>query len=448
MSLARTAAVLALAAIAHAATAQHRFELDNGAAVIVMPVAGIDRVGVESIYDIGFVDEPAGLTQAAHLAEHLMCMGALGDLDRGEAWNTLNDLGMANAETLATLTHYDAMAGSDDLEAVLEIEAARLRGVSVDRDIIDHEAGRCCAEAINLQRSAQAPLHKFALMAALQGWAHDRDEASVTSGLADSKIEDVDAFLSTRYVASRLTLVIVGGVDPDGVRALATSTIGEVAAPPAPAARPAIDWAAQPRDRTIRWGSTVPAVFVGVAPPDDAVSCLVQSLWGALLAQRLQADAAIADLTRSVGTSAHIVPVGPLPFHAFGTLREGADADDAVARLGAAIERHAKEATPADAAQIRAFAGALRTTRPLTLPMIESQARSLGASGYDRDRAIGLILGNAALQAGIGNHLVDLFGADAFDRLGVLDDARILLISRETADPGRRFVTRLVPRSP
>src|ERR1043165_5401350 len=104
---------LVLGAVLSIAPADEK-ELENGARVIVMEVQGAPRIALEAFYDVGVVDGPAGLTQAAHLVEHAVCMGATGQDPEnapGAAWQRLSARGMINAETLGDFTHYDYEIG-------------------------------------------------------------------------------------------------------------------------------------------------------------------------------------------------------------------------------------------------------------------------------------------------------------------------------------------------
>ncbi|MHC4406172.1 MAG: hypothetical protein ACYTG0_41585 [Planctomycetota bacterium] len=55
------------------ALAQNTQILDNGATLILHPVQAAESAAIETLYDVGFVDEPSGKTQATHLLEHVVC---------------------------------------------------------------------------------------------------------------------------------------------------------------------------------------------------------------------------------------------------------------------------------------------------------------------------------------------------------------------------------------
>ncbi len=111
-----TVAVVGAICLSPAARAGSPVALDNGARLVVEPIPGTGAVAVIAAYATGFADDPAGLAQAAHLAEHLRVTA--GDPDALAS-------GM-NAETLASLTYYDYALAPDGLERAFRTEARRL----------------------------------------------------------------------------------------------------------------------------------------------------------------------------------------------------------------------------------------------------------------------------------------------------------------------------------
>ena len=103
-----------------------RHKLQNGVTLLLHRVPGVEQVAVEAFYEVGLVHEPAGMAQAAHLLEHLVCNAATASYKAGESMAWLNSVGLANAETMPDWTHYDYMVPADKLERIFQIEAERL----------------------------------------------------------------------------------------------------------------------------------------------------------------------------------------------------------------------------------------------------------------------------------------------------------------------------------
>lgn len=434
------AAVLGMAS-GIAVARPERFVLDNGATVIVEAVPGVGWVGVESFYGVGFVHEPAGLTQVAHLVEHLVCMGAAPGFGPGEAFAHLNAIGVSNAETLAHFTHYDAMAPADRLGEVLRIEAARLGGLEIDGALIAQEAPRCYQEAAAVESSPQAPVFKFALMAANQSWRHGATEALVKGGLIEAPVERVRAFHAEHYTPRSLTLVVVGDTTAADVKRIAAETIGGIPGGPA-AAGTAIDWSAA-RDRTVRWDSSAECVIIAYAPPADAVERMALTMRGVLAMQALSADAELKkDAVFALGSS-HLYPVGELPLFVCATIRPGADAG-AADRIGARF-RAIWERPPsaAELAQLRMFVDQMARPPALSEAAIRRQAAQIAPMlGVTEERAAGMALGQAALNIGVGAMLSG--NADALDAVQKMSAEEMAAIVKRVTG-GAPLVTRLVP---
>lgn len=92
------------------------FDLANGVHVVVNSVEEAFDVGVETVYEVGFVDEPEAMVQSAHLLEHLVCYAPGDGFESKQAMQWLNREGIANAETMPDFTHYDYASTADNLE--------------------------------------------------------------------------------------------------------------------------------------------------------------------------------------------------------------------------------------------------------------------------------------------------------------------------------------------
>jgi Peptidase M16 inactive domain len=438
------AAVAAALGGAATATGQlERFTLENGATVIVAPVPGVGWVGVESLYRAGIIHEPEGVPQAAHLVEHLACMGAMKGFALGAAYARLNQMGMANAETLGHFTHFDAMVPGPNLGEVFRVEAGRLGGVKIDAPIIAQEAPRCYQEAAQVESSPQAPMFKFALMAANQAWRFGADRALVKGGLIEAPIERVQSFYTDWYTPSNLTMVVVGDATSADAKRIAEETIGGVARRQT-GTLPAVDWSNCPRATTVQWDSTARAAIIAWPPPADEAERVALTLRGLLAMAALSMDETLQKDARMVLGSSHLYPVGDLPFMVYATLKEGADGaavDRIEARARAIFE---KEPSSADMTQLRMFIEQTANPPALTDGTVREQARQVAKMmAVIEDRAIGMVVGQAALNIGVGEMLAGDRTA-ALEKVKGMDAAEIAAIVRKTTGAGK-MVLRLEP---
>jgi predicted Zn-dependent peptidase len=421
-----------------------RLRLENGVTVILQPVAGTGWVGMETFYRVGFIDEPEGLTQAAHLVEHLVCNAATAGYAPGASMERLNERGLANAETLAGFTHYDSMVPADMLDEALKIESERLTGLKIDAPIIAQEAPRCYSEAAGVEGTAQAPMFKFALMAANQSWRFGAERALVKGGLVEAPIDAIRAFHAAHYTPANLTVVLAGDFEKAGAERLVREHLGAIPSP-AKLARAPIDWTKTPRDSVVQWDSTARGLLLAWAPPEGADERLALSLWATLATERLNADAEVLKDATFVLGSMHIYPVGDLPLFVYATVRPEAG-DGAAKRIEArAREVLTRRPTDADLVQVRMLLDQMVSPPALTREMVVQRAASLARTlQRDEGRAAGMMLGNAALQIGLGEMVL---GGDTETaaRVRAMGADELAAISARVMDPGRTVVTRLEP---
>lgn len=419
--------------------------LDNGVRLILAPVEGEASVAMESFYDVGFLDDPKNLPQGAHLLEHLMCFGAGEQFAEGEAWAWLNDVGMVNAETLATFTHYDHLAPATDLSRLLGAEADRLRSLRITPALIEREGPRAAAEAVNVANAPGAPVAKFAFMAAAQAWNHGLYEVRVGAGLDHAPIDALKALRAARGGTRSLTVVLVGGFEPDAALAQGRNTLGAVPATPSPPAR-SIDWAALPDVTRIEWDLPVSAVIVHAPPPDGPVDRLLLSIVSESVWARLHNDERINGVSTSMMLSSTLWPVGDLPYFAAATVRPEATPDAVADALQTRLRDTAKRPVRADVVAMarQHVASMFKTTAPQPAE-IDAVTRSLvQARGMDESQARGMALLHRALQLGIQDRAARAL-PDGPPPPESITAERLQSLLRDATDPARLKATIIVP---
>ncbi len=444
----RTAVMAMLLLICPAAAAQaKRVVLDNGVTLLLLPIPEANQVGIEAIYRVGFLHEPKGMTQAAHLLEHLVCNAATSGYGPNESMAALNQLGMANAETLPDWTHYDYMLPAEKLELAFKIEAERLTSLRIDSDIIKAEAPRCYMETDFVEQNPKSGMTKHAFMAFAQAWRHGLTTARVRGGLEEFSIEELVKFHRRAYRPDKLTLIVVGGFDQKKTIELARKHLGGIATPEVE--RPgAIEWSKIPKRTTVRWDAKVRAVCIAYAPPRARVARVTLSLWGNLLHQHLTNDADIAAVTDSLSCTTQMWNVGELPFYIYATAKPDASLDDVERVLNDSIERFTAKKPPAMVVQqIRGMANQLaRQTDMLTWDYVKQSAAMVARQrGGDELLAQRMVLGQAAINWGVAHFLLGT-NADRVARSVAATTAdKLHALTRRYLRPKTRFITHLVP---
>ena len=290
-------------------SAPDRFERSTvapGVELWVWTLPDAPRQSAFVLLDTGFFDEPAGVPQGAHLAEHL----ALRTTDRD---GLLVDGVHLNGETLGSVLRLEALGAPDAWPAIVERLPRWIRAASVEREVLAVECGRIAQEVASTAPAGFTG--KWARAAWTQVLRHGAREVSLLGGPAVD--EAVAGELLRRHVRSprpcRIVVVgprAAGDVRSDLASAFAGKADGDAVGESRPPSRdpahgpsepPAGDFAAVwdlPHAHVVEW--------YPLAGDDPLVG-----LRGELLASLLQASLARSDSARS-GTFVEVAIERPL----------------------------------------------------------------------------------------------------------------------------------------
>jgi zinc protease len=198
--------------------AQRDFRLPSGLRVLVQEDHSAPLVAVAAVYGIGSSLDPAGQEGLAHLTEHLTFRaGQSPPLD-----DRLRRVGASyNAMTELDTTTYFQLAHSDQLEALLEIEATRLAAplAGVTPEILAVEIAVVRNE---LRQRHSVPGLLETLFAQAFGDQHPmgRKLGPEAGNLESIDLVAVQRFALRHYQPDNCTMVIAGDVSPDLVARL------------------------------------------------------------------------------------------------------------------------------------------------------------------------------------------------------------------------------------
>jgi len=248
------------------------FLLDNGMEVVVIPDRRAPIVTHMVWYKVGSADEPPGKSGIAHFFEHLMFKGTKAH-KAGEYGAKIAEIGGSeNAFTSDDFTAYFQTVPPEALEAMMEYEADRMRGLVLTDQVIGPER-----DVVLEERRSRIETNPEALLAEeidatlyqnhpygvpVIGWMHELEKLNRT---------DAVAFYDRYYAPNNAVLVVAGDVDATEVRALAEKTYGKVPRGPdlPPRIRPV-----EPEQNTAR---TVTLTDPRVTVPSFSRSWLVPS---------------------------------------------------------------------------------------------------------------------------------------------------------------------------
>ncbi|EPN85211.1 peptidase, M16 family protein, partial [Pseudomonas syringae pv. actinidiae ICMP 19101] len=235
-ALARRAAGLLLSTICLPLTAMtadpqptHEFTLDNGLKVVVREDHRAPVVVSQIWYKVGSSYETPGQTGLSHALEHMMFKGS-SKTGPGESSLILRDLGAEeNAFTSDDYTAYYQVLARDRLSVALELEADRMATLKLPADEFGREI-----EVIKEERRLRTddkPMGKaferFKAMAYPASGYHT-PTIGWMADLERMKVEELRHWYESWYTPNNATLVVVGDVQPDEVKALAERFFGPI----------------------------------------------------------------------------------------------------------------------------------------------------------------------------------------------------------------------------
>jgi zinc protease len=243
-ALARRAAGLLLAtlclpssAFAAQAQATHEFTLDNGLKVIVREDHRAPVVVSQIWYKVGSSYETPGQTGLSHALEHMMFKGTA-KLGPGEGSRVLRDLGaQENAFTSDDYTAYYQVLARDRLPVAFELEADRMASLRLPADEFSREI-EVIKEERRLRTDDKPSAKAYEVFKAMAYPASGYHTPTIgwMADLERMNVDDLRAWYQAWYVPNNATLVVVGDVQPEEIKALAQKWFGPIprrATPPA-----------------------------------------------------------------------------------------------------------------------------------------------------------------------------------------------------------------------
>ncbi|OQX32545.1 MAG: peptidase M16, partial [Candidatus Sedimenticola endophacoides] len=220
----------------------HEFTLGNGMRVIVKEDHRAPIAVSQVWYKVGASYEPDGITGVSHLLEHMMFKGTQahppGEFSRIVAANG----GEENAFTGSDYTAYYQTLSSDRLEIAFELEADRMRNLTLleeeflkEVEVVKEERRLRTEDSptsLTYEQFSAVAYRSLPYANPVIGWMNDLENMSV---------EDLRRWYRLWYAPNNATLVVVGDVEPRQVLELAERHFGPLAPEPVPPLKPLIE---------------------------------------------------------------------------------------------------------------------------------------------------------------------------------------------------------------
>ncbi len=241
--------------------------LTNGLHVIRHHRDISDTFTAQLIVDVGLQDFNCTEQQLPHLLEHMLFEGTA-RFDRQTLRQRIRDLGgNTNAFTTEEYTHYTFDIHSDYPEMALDTLFSmvseplfKAEHLTTSRQVIHAEQGTS-SNTLQMAVSGKKDMHKIALARIWAGSRLECPELTVPDGISLARIKSV---FDQYYVASNMTLVLIGHFDDSRIDRALTATLAQLPVKPMPVREPAHFANAEPTPAVVRKGLFDPEVDVSL----------------------------------------------------------------------------------------------------------------------------------------------------------------------------------------
>ncbi|HEY6234747.1 MAG TPA: pitrilysin family protein [Candidatus Elarobacter sp.] len=209
--------------------------LPNGMRIVVLEDHAAPVVHVHTFYRFGALDETAGKTGLAHALEHMMFRGT----------RTLSSAGLddmnarlgadLNAQTQNEQTHYYFVVPADRFDALIRVEADRMRHLKLDPKDWAVEKGAVLQE---WAQDYSQPIFQLLFGTAEKVYPDSRLGGTALGAKADiekATVADLRRYYDAWYHPNNATLVVTGDVKPADVFASARKWFGPIPSQKLPA---------------------------------------------------------------------------------------------------------------------------------------------------------------------------------------------------------------------
>lgn len=206
-----------------------RHVLSNGMVVLTHEDHSIPMVSVHVFYRVGSRNERPGITGVSHLFEHMMFNGSAKYKPKELDKIVENAGGGANAYTTNDVTAYAETVTRDALPAVLDIEADRMRALTLTTQNIEQERGIVAEERrVSTDNDPAGAMNEQLFASAFLAYPYHWSVIGWMGDIQTVTLEEAKRYFQTYYGPNNATLVVAGDFDPAKVMGQIEATMGKV----------------------------------------------------------------------------------------------------------------------------------------------------------------------------------------------------------------------------
>ncbi|MCG9891930.1 MAG: insulinase family protein [Thermosynechococcaceae cyanobacterium MS004] len=201
--------------------------LENGLTVLTKEIHTAPVVSVQVWYRVGSRNEEAGVNGISHQLEHLLFKGTESrPIQFGRLFSALGS--NSNAFTSYDMTAYYGTVSSDKLEALLLLEADRMRHARIDHEQLESEKRVVISELQGYDNSPDYRLSEAVMRRAFPDHPYGLPVGGTKADVERFTVEAVRSYYQRYYRPDNAVLVVTGDFDPHKLEALVDQSFGKV----------------------------------------------------------------------------------------------------------------------------------------------------------------------------------------------------------------------------
>jgi zinc protease len=205
------------------------FTLPNDMKFLVVEDFSIPNANMYLFWKVGSRNEYPGITGLSHFFEHMMFNGSKKygpkQFDRTMEFNG----GANNAYTTQNMTVYTDWFPASAMETMFDLEADRIRDLTIDPKMVESERGVVASEkSTGLENSPTTELSELVYATGYTTHSYRWPVVGYFEDIRSWSKEDLESYFKTYYSPNNCVVVVSGAVKFEAVKAMAEKYLGNI----------------------------------------------------------------------------------------------------------------------------------------------------------------------------------------------------------------------------
>lgn len=255
-----------------------RLTLPNGLVALALEDHSLPSVAYYTVFKVGSRNERPGITGISHLFEHMMFNGSA--RYKPKVFDQIIEAGggYSNAFTDADTTEYQEEFSSGTLDAVIRLEADRMRALKLDTQNLEQERGIVKEERrVSTDNNVEGAMFEILYNTSYVAHPYHWDTIGFMKDIDAIRLEDAKEYFRLHYAPNNAVICVVGDFDAPKLFSAIRREYGDIPRQPAQKAV-VLDEPVQQGERRVVYHKAAELPVVDIAyhigsfhDPDDPV---------------------------------------------------------------------------------------------------------------------------------------------------------------------------------